>query len=140
MTHAECQVWSFACSLQTKIQRNCILFNSGFSTCREEAVLNDCDCALFELSNKVIATAATNIRRAVSFVHQCSATCHFEEGPTPVQIEREQMSQTMLHFMHDFSNKMYCYNRYCILPTSLSRSYLHPLLIQGYQYWYRVEQ
>eukprot|EP00731_Ephydatia_muelleri_P019452 Em0012g277a len=81
------------------------------TTSRGEAVLNDCDCALFELSNKVIAIAATNIRRAVSFVHQCSATCHFEEGPTPVQIEREPMSQTKLHFIHDFSNKMYCYNR-----------------------------
>ena len=58
---------------------------------------------LFELSNKVIATAAMNIRRAVSFVHQCSATCHFEEGPMPVHIERAQMSQTKLHFIHDFS-------------------------------------
>ena len=91
------------------------------TTSRGEAVLNDCDCALFELSNKVIAIAATNIKRAVSFVHQCSATCHFEEGPTPVQIEREPMSQTKLHFIHDFSNKMYCYNWYCISPTSLSR-------------------
>ena len=122
MTHAECQVWSFACSLQTKIQRNCILFNSGFSTLttsRKEAVLNDCDCALFELSNKVIATAAMNIRRAVSFVHQCSATCHFEEGSTPVQIEREQMSRTKLHFIHDFSNKMYIATTgsvYCLHP------------------------
>ena len=68
---------------------------------REEAVLNDCDCTLFELSNKVIATATTNIRRAVSFYfgHQCSATCHFEEGPMPVQIERAQMSQTKLHLI-----------------------------------------
>lgn len=83
----------------------------------EEQLLNDCDCALYELSNTIIATEAPNIKRAVSFVHQCTATCIFEEGPTLVQIEREQLTQSKLHFKHDYSNNLYCYNRYCILPS-----------------------
>ena len=98
MSHAECQVWSFTCKPKYRGAAFCLI--QAFrphATSREEAVLNDCDCALFALSYKVIATAACNEhQKSVSFVHQCSATCHFEEGPTPVQIEREQDVMTFM--------------------------------------------
>ena len=115
MTHTECQVWSFAGRLQAKVQWNCILLNSGispFTTSCEEALF--ClSCQKKSLKKKIVATVATNIRRAVSFVqHQCSATCHFEEGPTPVLKQSCILCMTLVTICIAIAGTVYCLHRF----------------------------
>ena len=114
MSHAECQVWSFICKPKYRGAAFCLIQAfRPLATSREEAVLNDCDCALFALSNKVIATAACNGHQKSRFL--CTpmlSNIHFEEGPTPVQIEREQDVMTFMTLV-----TICIATRYFTLPT-----------------------
>ena len=101
MRNVKFAVLLVACNPKYKGAAFCLIqAYQSLATSHGEAVLNNCDCALFELSNKVIATAACNEHQKSSFL--CTpmlSNMPLEEGPTPVQIEREQMSQSCILYM-----------------------------------------
>ena len=86
-------------------------------SCGEESLLSETDCPLYELSRCITTVEGHDILRTVSFVHQCSSGCHFEDRLTVVPLEREKVEMNKLVFVHDFSQHFYCFNQYCILAS-----------------------
>ena len=81
-----------------------------------QAIKNSYDCPLLELSRTIFCTPSSNVRRAVSLVHECSDSCAFLETTAVDNVEREEVSiQSKLLFKHDWQNYLYCYNVYCAL-------------------------
>ena len=76
---------------------------------------NEYDCPLLELTRTIFSTPGGNILRAVSVVHECGASCRFEETQTIENVERQEITRTKLTFEHDWSNTLYSYNVYCVL-------------------------
>ena len=80
----------------------------GFQPCCSSGVplVTHHDCPIFELSKTIFITEATNILKAVLFVHLCAGSCKFEETSTPVLLEQEEVDTTGLQFVHDYKNYM----------------------------------
>ena len=79
-----------------------------------DPIMNEADCPLFLLSHILFSARATSIHKAVSMVHECTATCQFLTIAVPRMVEREFHSTPRLEYKHDFiGNLMYC-NLYCI--------------------------
>ena len=81
----------------------------------DQLILNNYDCPLLELTKAVFSTPGSNVRRAVSVVHECTTSCHIQEERTSRNIERENITCDRLEFQHDFTNLMYSYNVCCML-------------------------
>ena len=69
---------------------------------------------LVELSNDVFTTSSDSILKAVSIVHDCSNTCVFQESASVQTMERERVVCNQLEYHHDWTNRLYCFNVYCI--------------------------
>ena len=78
------------------------------------AIMNQFDCPVLNLTKSIITTESANIKRAVSFVHECSASCVYKEVTSVHNVEREEAVQKELILQHDYSNTSYCLNVYCI--------------------------
>ena len=50
------------------------------------------------------------INQVMNVVHECSATCTFKETVEQVTIEREEVSNNKLTFVHDSFNNTFCLN------------------------------
>ena len=77
-------------------------------------ILNTFECPLLSLSSNIGMVSASNIRQAVSVVHECGTSCTFKNVIKTRNVEREQVDQQKLTFVHDYSNLMFCLNVYCM--------------------------
>ena len=60
--------------------------------------LNEYDCPLLELTRTIFSTPGRNILQAVSVVHECGASCRFEETQTIENVERHKITWTKTYF------------------------------------------
>ena len=82
-----------------------------------DELLTEFDCPIFELTDTLLLVSPSVIMGPVSMVHLCSETCKIiQEAPVRL-IEREEVSSlstNKVSFKHDLTNKLYCFNIYCI--------------------------
>lgn len=83
-------LFAVAVALQNSLARYCVIqvmepYIDG------ETVTNEFDCPLFTLSDNFFALSPECIQTSVSFVHQCTNTCHFvvSQSSNFVTCERE---------------------------------------------------
>ena len=79
-----------------------------------EPVCNEYDCPILNLSNLIYCIPSTYISHAVSVVHECTTTCSFITNNSIKRIEQENVNVCLISYNHDWSNKMYCLNLYCM--------------------------
>lgn len=79
-----------------------------------EQILNEYDCPLLSMTNLLYCIPSNSVIQAVSVVHECTSSCTFVQASTSRRVEHEVVDSTDILFKHDLSNKMYCYNVYCI--------------------------
>ena len=79
-----------------------------------QPLLNDYECPLFTLSRTLFSVDSTRIQKAISMVLECGNHCKFETTAILNTGEREQVADTKLVFLHDWT-QLYCLNVYCIL-------------------------
>ena len=63
-------------------------------------LLNEYNCPLLLMTSNLYILSTSRINKPVSIIHVCSDMC--------------RMDTTYSKFEHDLSNKLYCYNIYCI--------------------------
>ncbi|KAL5509435.1 hypothetical protein EMCRGX_G004809 [Ephydatia muelleri] len=80
-----------------------------------QPLFNDFECPLFTLSRTLFTVDSTRIQKAVSMVHECGNHCKFEKSVILNTVEREQVADTKLVFLHDWTQLLYCLNVYCVL-------------------------
>ena len=102
-------------TLKTAADNVLCLEGFQFKSLDDQVLLNDYEYPILELTKAVFSTPESNIRRAVSVVHECTASCHMQEEWTSRNIERENIICNRLEFKHDYTNTMYSYNVYCML-------------------------
>ena len=76
-------------------------------------IKNELDCPLYVLSKRLCAVPSTLIDNSVSFVHQCNPNCKFNTHVLSSS-EHETVTVNRLVFNHDFSNRSFCFNLFCI--------------------------
>ena len=79
-----------------------------------QAILNEYDCPLLSITNLLMCISSHCVSHAVSVVHECTHTCTFVPSSGNKKIEHERVELSLPSFKHDWSNKMYCHNVYCI--------------------------
>ncbi len=77
-------------------------------------VTNEYDCPILTVSDLVHCIPSTSVCHSVSVIHQCTCTCNFITNVVPRRIEHENIHSSQLFYQHDLSNKLYCYNVYCM--------------------------
>ena len=78
-----------------------------------EPITNEMSCILLTLTSVLLAVPSHLVVSPVSIVHQCSNTCKFSITRRTM-IERESVEIAKMMFNHDWSNRLYCLNRYCM--------------------------
>lgn len=78
-----------------------------------DAILNEFDCPLLQLTTEIYAISSKQIAKSVSVVHSCTDTCVLLEKNTPSFVERESVQTNKITFTHDLSNNIFCYNVFC---------------------------
>ncbi|KAL5464109.1 hypothetical protein EMCRGX_G033075 [Ephydatia muelleri] len=68
-----------------------------------QPLFNDFECPLFTLSRTLFTVDSTRIQKAVSMVHECGNHCKFEKSVVLNTVEREQVADTKLVFLHDWT-------------------------------------
>lgn len=76
-------------------------------------VTNELDCPLYTLPTTFKLVASSLVTCAVSFVHEYSSGCKFENSTPLVSVEREPVSVDRSVFVHDYGCNLYCLNVYC---------------------------
>ena len=76
--------------------------------------LNGFLCPLFKTTNILRFVVSTEVSHSVSFVHQCGQSCRFSQQTITTTIEREPVSQNKCIYHHDWTNKCFAYNVYCM--------------------------
>ncbi len=81
-----------------------------------QPIVNEYDCPLLTLTDTITGVYPVDILLETSIVHECTATCEFvSNGPLNVlQVERETIPTNRFVYMHDWTNKLYCFNVYCM--------------------------
>ena len=74
---------------------------------------NEFDCPMYVLSFDLVVVQSSCVCSPVSFVHECQHTCTFTEQLVSVAVERDSCSTCKLTFVHDYTNRQFCYNIYC---------------------------
>ena len=80
----------------------------------QQQVHNDFDCPVFRISYELHVFSSSKVICSVSFVHECTSTCKFTEDTVPLLVEREVVEKSKLIFCHDKTNRMYCFNNFCM--------------------------
>ena len=77
---------------------------------------NEYECPLLTLTNTLTGINPADIVTEISVMHECTDSCKFvDNGPLNVlQIERENIRTNRLMYVHDWTNKWYCLNIYCM--------------------------
>ena len=79
-----------------------------------QLMLNDFDCPLMTLTNTIVGIDPTDIASEVSIMHECTDTCKFIASGRRI-VERELIQTNTLSYVHDWTNKWYCLNIYCMI-------------------------
>lgn len=73
-------------------------------------VLNEYDCPLLTITNLVLLL----IHHSVSVVHECTTSCTITQSSVPARLEHENVQVSGVLHEHNFCNKLYCHNIYCM--------------------------
>ena len=82
----------------------CLIQGFQFVSMNDEILLNNFECPMLQLSKTIFTTPGSNVKRAVSIVHECTDSCSMQEVATIQSIERENISCNKLEFNHDYTN------------------------------------
>ena len=80
----------------------------------EQEILNEFDCPLLTMEDRVSVVPASKIGHLVNIVHECTTSCAFEVYSQHQMIEREKASKMTLAYRHDHSNKIFSLNIYAM--------------------------
>ena len=69
-----------------------------------EPVLNEYECPLLAITKRIFSADCSQIKQAVSIVHECSDSCTFDWG------SREASGEKALVNTHDWTNMLCCLN------------------------------
>ncbi len=85
--------------------------------CGSDFLLNEQECPLLTLVDVMLVISTNLVLTSVSIIHNCTNTCTFITGhyAPKLTIEREHICNNRLSFNHDYTNKMYCINIYCMI-------------------------
>ena len=75
----------------------CLIQGFQFVSINDEILLNNFECPMLQLSKTIFTTPGSNVKRAVSIVHECTDSCSMQEVAT---IQRENISCNKLEFNH----------------------------------------
>ena len=81
------------------------------------AITNEYECPILTLTDLVYCIPSNSIYHSVSVIHECSHTCTFNNtslASRRMEHENVHLSRSQLLYNHDLSNKLYCYNIYCM--------------------------
>ena len=76
-------------------------------------IVNELECPLLTLATCSRIVPSSRVVSAVSIAHECGVGCHFQSG-TNVLIEREVVASPRLRYIHDYSNRFFSLNIYCM--------------------------
>ena len=79
-----------------------------------QRIVNEYDCPFLSMTNLLYCVPSHTVNHAVSVVHECTHTCSFVNCSASKRVEHEDVQLPYSSFVHDWSNKMYCLNVYCI--------------------------
>ena len=82
-----------------------------------EYIYNDYDCPILSLTNLVYCISSEHILQSVSIIHECTTTCVFVTKSVSKRVEHEDVNTSSLAYDHDWSNKLFCHNVYCMYHT-----------------------
>ena len=104
------------CCFTNGEQQFCVLqLFERVETCNQsEPLLNPMDCPLLLLLSVFKVIFSEHIISAVSIMHECSSLCTYTQCSTSYTVERESVTTNTITFKHDFCNKLYCLNVYCL--------------------------
>ena len=92
----------------------CVLQGCDEFVVNSEPVLNEYECPLLAITNRIFSADCSQIKQAVSIVHECSDSCTFDWGSSCRRIEREASGEKALVYTHDWTNMLCCLNVYCV--------------------------
>jgi hypothetical protein len=75
---------------------------------------NEYDCPILSMSNLIYCIPAKHVYHSVSVVHECTNSCSFVTTSIQKRIEQEDVCVSQLTFSHDWSNKLFSLNLYCM--------------------------
>ena len=90
----------------------CVLQGCDEFVVNSEPVLNE--CPLLAITKSIFSADCSQIKQAVSIVHECSDSCTFDWGSSSRRIEREASGEKALVNTHDWTNMLCCLNVYCV--------------------------
>lgn len=79
-----------------------------------ENILNEYDCPVLSLTDLIYCIPSQCIKHSISVVHECTTTCTYVTNCISNVIEHETVQTASLIFKHDWKNKLYCHNIYCM--------------------------
>eukprot|EP00731_Ephydatia_muelleri_P016723 Em0009g1147a len=89
------------CQLETG-ESFCVLQGCDEFVVNSEPVLNEYECPL--LAKSIFSADCSQIKQAVSIVHECSDSCTFDWGSSSKRIEREASGEKALNHSFDISD------------------------------------
>lgn len=75
---------------------------------------NEFDCPMYTLSFSVVVVSSSVISSPVSFVHMCQPSCTLTNKRVSIVVERESSSTSKPIFVHDYTNRTFCFNIFCM--------------------------
>lgn len=90
------------------------MFEMDTDDASSDPIVNEYNCRTLTLLNMIIVVETQNLVAPASIVHQCDHTCTFNTLPTHRKCEREDIELTQLNLVHNFGNKKYILNKYCM--------------------------
>ena len=103
-----------ACFTTSHGDSYCIVRPLQYMDILGERICNEYDCPILNLTGVIYCLPSRYILSAVSIVHECTTTCTFVISTTQKKIEHEVITVSKTTYRHDWSNKLYCENIYCM--------------------------
>ena len=75
---------------------------------------NEFDCPIYKLSFSVTVISSSLISSPVSFVHQCQSSCSLTDKRVSVLAEGEHFLTSKFVFVHNYTNRHFCINIFCM--------------------------
>ncbi|KAL5460040.1 hypothetical protein EMCRGX_G033453 [Ephydatia muelleri] len=102
-----------SCQLETG-ESFCVLQGCDEFVVNSEPVLNEYECPLLAITKRIFSADCSQIKQAVSIVHECSDSCTFDWGSSSRRIEREASGEKALVNTHDWTNMLCSFLKMCI--------------------------
>eukprot|EP00731_Ephydatia_muelleri_P008143 Em0004g481a len=102
-----------SCQLETG-ESFCVLQGCDEFVVNSEPVLNEYECPLLAITKRIFSADCSQIKQAVSIVHECSDSCTVDWGSSSRRIEREASGEKALVNTHDWTNMLCCLNVHCV--------------------------